>query len=1008
MADVTLQLGIMIQPLCDGGCVGESLFIPEIVSLAKTPEEAVAVLQSLLPRMLAHGPAADISKRQATNNLSIETVTLDIDPPPGDVAWRAPVTLTFRAVRWNRPDGVHVAYVPALQAAAVTEEAEKILPQLKKEIRFALQRQRAEQSLLRLAELQRFTGLELRHEEMIVSIKSAKQRAQEAADREAPVKSVLEEVGSDMAKRSAPERIGLDNVVEQLANALAGRAARSVLLVGPSGVGKTAAVHELVRRREHFGLGDRPFWATSGTRLIAGALGFGIWQERCHKLCREASAARAVLYLGNLIELLEIGQARSSTLSIAGFLRNYMARGELLAIAECTVEQIAVLERRDPHLLAVFRQIKVEAPSRQTVHAILRRVAAQETPEDPCPFSDAALETLQRLHRRYAGYSGFPGRPIRFIRNLLRDTSGQTPGPELITAAFARETGLPLAMIDDAVPLDIAAARKWFMGQVMAQDGAIDLIVDLLATLKAGLNRPRRPIASLLFIGPTGVGKTEMAKTLTEYFFTDRTRLTRFDMTEYNTAEAVQRLVGGFGRAEGLLTARIRQQPFSVVLFDEVEKAHSAFFDLMLQVLGEGRLTDASGRLADFTNSIIVMTSNLGAASFGRPRFGLCAGQTPDPAEHFTEEVRAFLRPELFNRIDRIVPFLPLNGAAIAAIARRELALLRQRDGLRLRDIAFDLDEESADYLAKKGFDAAYGARPLKRAIERELLAPLAGAINTYADDVPLTALVRVGSDGLSIRVRAATANALASAAGGAGPLLGTRAATVRRQVQRLEKSTALLDVHNEVFRLERSIAHEESAPPNHPTVPKWRQRVKRLRAPLDSAMALKSKIVAIEDAALQCFYEHGGQRGADWARQIDDAEAIFATVLLELYGLGFENPHQATVAIFCEQAPDLFALAGTYFRAAVAHQARLVTGWYAHDDRGLLLHRVEEPARFFAAGDGKPIGIVMELRAPHILPFFLGEAGSHVFMRGQNEPASLGSLKASDAVNIRRRLIII
>src|SRR5262249_9301288 len=160
---------------------------------------------------------------------------------------------------------------------------------------------------------------------------------------------------------------------------------------------------------------------------------------------------------------------------------------------------------------------------------------------------------------------------------------------------------------------DMAEARRWFAGRVIGQPEAVDLIVDLLATVKAGLARPRKPLASLLFIGPTGVGKTEMAKALAEFLFGSRQRLTRFDISEYADPLAVQRLIGGSFAAEGLLTARVREQPFSVVLLDEFEKAHPQLFDLLLQVLGEGRLTDAAGRLADFSNAVVILTSNLGA-----------------------------------------------------------------------------------------------------------------------------------------------------------------------------------------------------------------------------------------------------------------------------------------------------------------------------------------------------------------------------------------------------------
>src|SRR5437764_824223 len=216
-----------------------------------------------------------------------------------------------------------------------------------------------------------------------------------------------------------------------------------------------------------------------------------------------------------------------------------------------------------------------------------------------------------------------------------------------------------------------------------------------------------------------------MAKALAEFRFGSPQRLTRFDMSEYGDPVAVRRLVGTAFGSEGLLTAKVREQPFSVVLLDEFEKAHPAFFDLMLQVLGEGRLTDAAGRVADFSNAVVIMTSNLGAASFQQAPFGLGAGQPRDQGAHFLEEVRDFLRPELFNRIDRVVPFSGLGPDIILQIARREIELIKNRDGVRLREVELEISDAVVEFLATKGFDSLYGARPLKRAIERQLLTPL-------------------------------------------------------------------------------------------------------------------------------------------------------------------------------------------------------------------------------------------------------------------------------------------
>src|SRR5262249_50783740 len=215
-------------------------------------------------------------------------------------------------------------------------------------------------------------------------------------------------------------------------------------------------------------------------------------------------------------------------------------------------------------------------------------------------------------HRRYATYSAYPGRPLRFLENLLRDGPKEQPIlEEEVYLAFTRETGLPRAIIDPAVPLDVGETHRWFSSRVIGQAEAVNLVVDLLATVKAGLTRPNRPIASLLFIGPTGVGKTEMAKALAEFLFGSRDRLTRFDMSEFADAVSVRRLVGGAFGSEGLLTAKVREQPFSVLLLDEVEKADGSFFDLLLQALGEARLTDAGGGVARLRQPVGILTPHL-------------------------------------------------------------------------------------------------------------------------------------------------------------------------------------------------------------------------------------------------------------------------------------------------------------------------------------------------------------------------------------------------------------
>ena len=577
-----------------------------------------------------------------------------------------------------------IAYIPALGIEILAKTLTELREVVPAHIKAHLLRTKAASSLERLIWLQRSRMIILNESSLTAFIRTPKQIAAETGTEEHK-RSVLEQVATDLARPAPARAFEIDDLVGRIAAVFSGRNARSVLLVGPSGVGKTAAVHELVRRRRAFHLGNIPFWATNGSRLIAGMSGFGMWQARCGQLWREAKKRKAILHLGNLVELMEVGKSVNNSQGIAGFFRPHLARGDFIAIVECTPEQISLIEREDPHLLNVFHQIKVEEPQQSPARGFNHVVAANG--RDSAAVEVDAIDTLDRLHRRYATYSAYPGRPLRFLKNLLQDRGEEKRvSAEDVIAAFSSETGLPLFLLSDAIPLDLRSAREWFSRRVIGQSDVVDLIVDLLAIVKAGLSRPRKPIASLLFIGPTGVGKTEMAKSLAEFLFHDRNRVARFDMSEFADPYAVGRLVGGVFGSEGLLTAKVREQPFAVILFDEFEKAHPLFFDLLLQVLGEGRLTDAAGRVADFSNAVVIMTSNLGAESFQRSSVGF----SNDPEryakarEHFTREVRAFVRPELFNRIDRIVPFAPLDEQTVLEIARRELRrAVAARDGLR-------------------------------------------------------------------------------------------------------------------------------------------------------------------------------------------------------------------------------------------------------------------------------------------------------------------------------------
>ncbi len=349
-----------------------------------------------------------------------------------------------------------------------------------------------------------------------------------------------------------------------------------------------------------------------------------------------------------------------------------------------------------------------------------------------------ALDRALELTRRFLPYQAFPGKATHLLEEAASShkpqkgaaTSQSQPAggilvtTDVVSATFARMTGLPEKVISDTIPLGQAEIRAYFDERVVGQEEAVAAVVDVVTLVKAELNDPGRPLGVLFFVGPTGVGKTELAKTLAEYLFGSKDKLIRLDMSEYKSAISVPDLLRQ-------LTEKQRRESFSVLLLDEIEKASPYIFDLFLQVFDDARLTDPYGRSVDLHNTIIIMTSNIG--THGSESRGIGFLDADEKTESRTQEVQKaveeYFRPEFINRLDRIVVFQPLGQTEMRRIARRELGKALLREGVLRRNILLDFREEVLDTLLKQGFSAAYGARPLQRAIKELVLLPLARRI---------------------------------------------------------------------------------------------------------------------------------------------------------------------------------------------------------------------------------------------------------------------------------------
>ncbi|MGE0132835.1 MAG: AAA family ATPase [Blastocatellales bacterium] len=549
-----------------------------------------------------------------------------------------------------------------------------------------------------------------------------------------------------------------------------GQERANVIIVGEPGAGKTSALVEAVRQIERqteqeiesddIGRHARfKYWLTSGARLIAGMQYLGEWQERCERVIEELSNINGVLCLDNILDLIRTGSGNVSE-SLAMFFMPYLQRNELRMIGEATPAELDACRKLLPGFIDLFQIVKLEPFNRQQAINALNRVAANHARNHRIEIADGVTAMIYRLFNRFQPYQSFPGRAVSFLNELvdraMRRHSNSIEANDVI-AQFIRQTGLPEMFLRDEFPLDYDTALGAFSKQVIGQQQACETAAHLVTTFKAGLNDPNRPLGVFLFCGPTGVGKTELARAIARYFFghggqsnssvRNENRLVRLDLSEYAGWGAARRLLTGADGEPSEFVRKVRQQPFCVVLLDEIEKADPEVFDVLLSVFDEGRLTDRYGRVTTFRSAVIIMTSNLGADKLEGIGF-----ESKD-APSYSRAAMNFFRPEFFNRIDSVVQFNPLSKEMMRQITAKELGEIAAREGLQRNNLRLVWSEELIERLIAAGFDQRYGARPLQRAIETMVVAPLAKHLLANSDLKNSTLQISVGEDGLLVAV---------------------------------------------------------------------------------------------------------------------------------------------------------------------------------------------------------------------------------------------------------------
>lgn len=623
--------------------------------------------------------------------------------------------------------------------------------------------------------------------------------------------------------------IGRKTEIERVIQVLARRTKNNPALVGEPGVGKTAIVEGLAQRIVEGKVPDtllnkRVLQLDVGS-LVAGTMYRGQFEERLKRVIDELKASDAILFIDEVHMLVGAGSAGSSV-DAANILKPSLARGELQCIGATTLDEYRKNIESDAALERRFQPVRVDEPSPEDAVSILLGIKSAYEQHHNLVITDEAIEAAVKLSTRYVTERFLPDKAIDLIdesssrvrlyrgtqvgdmreifeelreireerdqaveeglydrANALREDEEELQhrldamravdeeenrlhvAPEDIAEVLSMWTGIPLFQLTEAESSRLLRMEDELRLNIVGQDEAITAIAKAVRRARAGLKNPRRPIGSFIFLGPTGVGKTELTKTLAKFLFGSEEALVHLDMSEFMERHTVSRLIGsppgyvGYEDA-GQLTEALRRRPYSIVVFDEIEKAHPDVFNILLQIMEEGHLSDSKGHMVDFRNAMIIMTSNVGASTLKRtPDLGFAF--TGDPIteaesahremhKKLMEELKRRFRPEFVNRVDSVIVFRQLTEENIISIVDILLSQLNER--LIEYDLIIESTPEAKDWLGKHGYDPEFGARPLRRLIQVEVEDKLSDAMLSERFSAGDTIVVYVEDDGIVLR----------------------------------------------------------------------------------------------------------------------------------------------------------------------------------------------------------------------------------------------------------------